>query len=144
MLLGNGKGDSQRGNVEWFQCLLDMDTFLQIQFQSGVKGNTVWNDLRGPEQVDAMDVWILVSLQMWARGRKISQCCQNQLRPFRVPKGLEVFFRQWLTVAPRDLDVVSSVGRVVYCRWGCLVCKLIAVNVLKARDPVELKVDRVL
>ena len=43
--------------------------FLQIQFQSGVPRNAIWNGLRGSEQVDAMDVWILVSLQMWARER---------------------------------------------------------------------------
>ena len=72
MLLGNGKGDSRRGNVEWFQYSLGMGMFLQIQLQSGVERNAVWNDLRGPEQVDAKDVWILVSLQMWARERKIS------------------------------------------------------------------------
>ena len=67
MLLGNGKYDSRRGNVEWFQYSLDMDMFLRIQLQSGVERNAVWNDLRGPEQVDAKDVWILVSLQMWTR-----------------------------------------------------------------------------
>ena len=72
MLLGNGKGDSRRGNVEWFQYSLDMNTFLQIQLQSGVKRNAVWNDLTGSEQVDAIDVWISVSLQMWTRERKIS------------------------------------------------------------------------
>ena len=33
MLLGNGKGDSRRGNVEWFQCSLDMRLFLQIQLR---------------------------------------------------------------------------------------------------------------
>ena len=56
----NGRGDSRRGNVEWFQCSLDMNMFLQIQFQSGVKRNAVWNDLRGPEQVDAMYIWFSV------------------------------------------------------------------------------------
>ena len=66
------------------------------------------------------------------------------MSPFRVPKGLEVFFQQWLTVAPWDFDVVNSVDRAVYCRSGCLVCKLIAVNVLVSRDPVELNVDRLL
>ena len=64
MLLGNGKGDSRRGIVEWFQYSLDMDMFLRIQLQSGEERNAVGNDLRGPEQVDAIDVWILVSLQM--------------------------------------------------------------------------------
>ena len=66
------------------------------------------------------------------------------MSPFRVPKGLEVFFQQWFTVAPWDFDVVNSVDRAVYCRSGCLVCKLIAVNVLVSRDPVELNVDRLL
>ena len=37
VLLGNGRGDSRRGNVEWFRCSLDMNMFLQIQFRSGVK-----------------------------------------------------------------------------------------------------------
>ena len=38
------------------------------------------------------------------------------MSPFRVPKGLEVFFQQWFTVAPWDFDVVSSVDR-VYLTW---------------------------
>ena len=71
-VLGNGKGDSRRGNVEGFRCSFDMNMFLQIRFQSGVERNAVWNDLRGPDQVDAIDVWILVSLQIWTRERKIS------------------------------------------------------------------------
>ena len=70
VLLGNGRGDSRRGNVEWFRCSLHMNMFLEIQFQSGVKRNGVWNDLRGPEQVDAMDVWFSVSLQMLGEGKK--------------------------------------------------------------------------
>ena len=74
------------GNVEWFQCWFDMNMFLQIQLQSGVKRNAVWNDLRGSEQVDAMDVWFSVSLQMWARERKISWCCRNQHEPILCSK----------------------------------------------------------
>ena len=72
LLLGNGRGDSRRGNVEWFQCSLDMNMFFQIQFQSGVEKNAVWNDLRGSERVDEIDVRILVTLQMLTRERKIS------------------------------------------------------------------------
>ena len=53
VFLGEWKGDSPRGNVEWFQYSLDMNMFLQIQFQSGVKRNAVWNDLRGPTQTNA-------------------------------------------------------------------------------------------
>ena len=78
VLLGNGRGDSRRGNVGWFQCSLDMSMFLQVQFQSGVKRNAVWNGPRVPEQVDAVVVWISVSLQTWARERQISWCCRNQ------------------------------------------------------------------
>ena len=87
MLLGNGKGDSRRGDVECFQCSLDMNMFLQIQFQSGVKRNEVWNELRGYEQVDVVDVWFSVSLQMWERERKISRRCQNQLEPIPCSRG---------------------------------------------------------
>jgi hypothetical protein len=64
------------------------------------------------------------------------------LSPFCVPKSLEIFLQKWLAVAPWDFDVVSSGDWVVYCRSGRLVCKLIAVNVLVSRDPVELNVDR--
>ena len=38
------------------------------------------------------------------------------MSPFRVPKGLEVFFHQWLTVASWDFDDENSVDRAVYCR----------------------------
>ena len=57
VLLGNGRGNGRRENVEWFRCSLDMNMLLQIQFQSGVQRNAVWNDLGVFEQVDAMDVW---------------------------------------------------------------------------------------
>ena len=62
VFLRNGRGDSRRGKVEWFQYSLDMNMFLQIQFKSGVERSAVWNDLRGSEQVDAMDVRFSVSL----------------------------------------------------------------------------------
>ena len=61
---------SRRGNVEWFRCSLDMNMFLQIQFQSGVKRNAVWNDLRGSEQVGAMDVWFSVFSNLNIRKRR--------------------------------------------------------------------------
>ena len=60
MLLGNGKGDSRKGNVEWFQYSLVMDMFLQIQLQSGVERNAVLNDLRGPPR--CMDFSILADV----------------------------------------------------------------------------------
>jgi hypothetical protein len=64
------------------------------------------------------------------------------LSPFGVPKGLEVFFKQRLAVAPWNFDIVNGVRRVVDCRSGCLVCKLIAMNVPVSRDPVELDVNQ--
>jgi hypothetical protein len=45
-------------------------------------------------------------------------------------------------VAPWNFDIVNGVRRVVGCRSGCLICKLIAMNVSVSRDPVELDVDR--
>ena len=66
VIVGSGRVDSRRGRVEWFRCPLDMNMFLQIQFQSGVKRNAVWNDLRGSEQVVAIDEWTSESWQTWA------------------------------------------------------------------------------
>ena len=48
-----------------------------ISIRCKKKRNAVWIDLRGSEQVDAMDVWFSVFLQMWARERKISQLFQS-------------------------------------------------------------------
>ena len=41
------------------------------------------------------------------RGKEKFRVVRINVNPFRVPKGLEVFFQQWLTVAPWDFDVVS-------------------------------------
>ena len=70
VLLGNSKGDSRRGNVESFQYSLDMNMFLQIQFQSGVKKNAVFE---WPERIwtswrdGCMDFSILADV---AEGKK--------------------------------------------------------------------------
>ena len=93
MLLGNGRVGSRRGNVEWFQCKLDMNMFLQIQFQSGVKRNAVWNDLRGSEQVDA------ISLQMRAKERTfthIGTCGEEKNKT----KGMATSFPLCFTATP--------------------------------------------
>ena len=76
-----------------------MNMFLQIQFQSGVKRNAVWNDLRGSEQVDAMDVWFSVSLQMRARERTfthIGTCGEEKNKT----KGMATSFPLCFTATP--------------------------------------------
>ena len=42
MLLGNGKGDSRRGNIEWLRCSLDMSMLLQIQFRCKKERSLEW------------------------------------------------------------------------------------------------------
>jgi hypothetical protein len=58
------KNMAYRGSVGWFRPFLYRLAFLQIQFQSNVERNAGWKDLRGFEQIDAMDVWFSIFWQM--------------------------------------------------------------------------------
>jgi hypothetical protein len=53
-----------------------MNMFLQIQFQSSVKRNAVWNDLRESEQVVAIDEW---KMMMNERDEIIGICTENTI-----------------------------------------------------------------